>query len=210
MPDLAAELGERFDEALKLAEIGEDARLEATRGSRTRVNLHPSRLEALYELAYLRVFVGWEAFLEQAFLRYLCGYLSTRGAATLIAGATYAPTLASAEKALLGGNRYALWHNPAGVVKRCQKFFSASPIEAVVNSNLARLTDFAAVRHRITHAHGDTRKNFDVATMNFAGGRYRGGRPGAFLRDRDTSHMPQIRWLERLTNELGGLAAQIV
>src|SRR5712672_2619521 len=36
-----------------------------------------NKLELLYELAYLRFFIQWEVFLEQSFLRYLCGYSSS-------------------------------------------------------------------------------------------------------------------------------------
>ena len=112
MPNFGDQLRHRFDDALELAAIGELARLEAQVGSRTRASLHPVRLEALYEMAYLRVFVTWEAFLEQVFLRYLCGYSSTHGLATPVGGTSFLPTLASAEQAVLAGNRYVVWHNP--------------------------------------------------------------------------------------------------
>ena len=209
MPNFGADFRLRLSDALKLAEIGEVARLEAARGSRTRANLYPTRLEALYEMAYLRVFVSWEAFLEQIFLRYLCGYTSTIGIATPIAGTGYLPTLSRAEQAVLGGNAYVLWHNPGRVVARCRKFFVVCTVENVVLSNIARLDSLAAIRHRITHAQEDARRKFDLATMSLAGKRYRGARPGAFLRDWDRSVTPSVRWLERLTLELDGLAAQL-
>ena len=209
MPPLAATLRTRIAQAIQLAEIGEIARAEAAPASRTRRNLHPTRLEALYEMAYLRIFVGWEAFLEEVFLRYLCGYSSIHGTAVLLPGVSYETTLAHAEQTLLAGSRYVLWHNPATVATRARRFFQASPIAAVVLSNTARLDELAAVRHRITHAQEDARRNFDRATMAIAGKRYRGARPGAFLRDLDTTTMPSTRWLERLGKEVEGLAQQI-
>lgn len=210
MPDLAGEFRRHADEALKLAEAGEVARLESVRGSRTRQLLHPVRVEALYELAYLRVFVGWEAFLEQAFLRYMCGYTSTRAAPpTLVAGGVFHPNIAAAEGAVLGTNSYVLWHNPTRVVARSRRFFAACVVESIVLSNSARLEAFAAVRHRITHAQADAQLKFDQATMMLNGRRYRGSRPGAFLRDVDLSASAPTRWIERLADELHSLSMQI-
>ena len=209
MPGLEGEFRARVAEAIKLAEIGEVAKAEASAGSQTRHNLHPARLELLYELAYLRMFVSWEAFLEQVFLRYLCGYSSKFGVAAPAAGTAFAPTLASAATAVLAGRRYVLWHNPSAVVDRARRFFSGSVVETVILSNTARLDQCAAVRHRITHSQSDARRQFDAATMTFTGTRYKGGRPGAFLRDVDASVAPPERWLEHLGRELQGLAAQI-
>jgi hypothetical protein len=209
MPPLAVALRVRVAEAIKLAEVGEVARAEAAPASQTRRNLHPTRLEALYEMAYLRIFVGWEAFLEEVFLRYLCGYVSVHGCAPLMPGVTYEPTLARAEQAILAGYRFVLWHDPVKVGARARRFFHASRIETVVLSNTARLQDLAAIRHRITHAQEDARRNFDQATMAIAGRRYRGARPGAFLRDVDAGAVPPNRWLERLGKEFEGLAQQI-
>lgn len=209
MPALGAEFCQRTSSALALAEIGEVARYEAPRGSRTRLGLHPTRLESLYEMAFLRVFVGWEAHLEQAFLRFLCGYASHRGLAQLVPGRVYEPSLAAAERTVLGAKSYVLWHSPARVAARSQRYFKSSPVEAVVLSNAARLEALAAIRHRIAHAQTDARTKFDAATMSLAGRRYAGSRPGSFLRDWDRSTVPHLRWLERLANELAALAVQV-
>ena len=209
MPGLAAEFRDRVAAAVRLAEIGEVARAEASPGSQTRHNLHPARLELLYEMAYLRIFVSWEAFLEQAFFRYLCGYSSAAGTAVPAAGKTFETTIAAAEAAVLGGNRFVLWHNPSKVVTRASRFFASSPIQTVVLSNTSRLENFAAIRHRITHTQSDARKNFDAATMTIAGKRYGGSRAGAFLRDTNPGTTPAQRWVEQLGQELEKLALQI-
>jgi len=212
MPGLQAAFRARVSEAMKLAEVGEVARAEAAPGSKTERDLYPARLEYLYELTYLRIFVAWEHFLEQAFLRYLCGYASKVGAAVPATGTTFQATLATAEVAVLAGRDYVLWHNPNAVTLRAQKFFASSPIETVVRSNSARLEHFAAIRHRVTHAQSDARKKFDLATMALVGKRYRGSRAGAFLRDLDPTvspPQPPQRWVDQLGRELQNLAAQI-
>jgi hypothetical protein len=209
MPDLAGEFRRRADDALRLAEAGEVARLESARGSRTRQLLHPTRVEALYELAFLRVFVGWEAFLEQAFLRFLCGYTSLRGISVIAAGVGTPRNLVQAEQAVLGANAYVLWHNPNHVVGRARRFFATSSLETTILSNTARLEAIASVRHRIAHPQSDARTKFDRATMALAGRRYSGSRPGSFLRDHDPNTLPPVRWLESLTDELHALAQQV-
>jgi hypothetical protein len=207
---LLAELVGRMDNSIRLAEIGEVARAEASRTSQTWANLHPVRLEALYEVAYLRMFVSWEVFLEEVFLRYLCGYASLSGAVTPRVGVTLAKGLTGAEAMLLGGRPYKLWHNPATVVARSQGFFTSCPMETVVDSYTTELERFAAIRHRITHGQSDARKNFDAVTMAIVGKRYRGARPGAFLRDLNPGTTPPTRWLHSIGADMTAVAGQIV
>jgi hypothetical protein len=209
MPGLAAEFASHVAEAVRLAEIGEVARAESAPKSRTRESLHYRRLELLYELAYLRIFVSWELFLEQAFFRYLCGYISLAGSGVLLPGRVFSSNLAAAELAILGANQYFLWHNPTRVVNRARQFFTQSPVQDVVASNQSRLEGLAHIRHRITHAQTDARNKFDIATMAIAGRRYPGSRPGAFLRDFDGSATTPTRWVQTLGKELQALAAQI-
>ena len=76
------------------------------------------RIESLYELAYLRVFVAWESILEDIFYRTLCGFGSrAAGQEPLLCGRYYS-TLAKAEAAVLGTQRYMLWENSVKIIKR--------------------------------------------------------------------------------------------
>lgn len=167
------------------------------------------RVELLYEFAFLRMFLEWEKFLEDTFMRYMCGYASTRGACTPATGTNYYGRIGDAEAAMLRGRQFALWHNPNHVVSRSQRFFTNGFHETVISSNLSELEHMASVRHRIVHDQTDAMTNFDAATMNFVGRRYRGSRPGRFLRDWDSSVSPQQRWLVTFGLRLSGLARQI-
>src|SRR2546427_472886 len=84
MPQLQALFATETDRALGLAEAGERIRAVSHSGSVGRTELSISRLEAMYEMAFLRIFLLWEDFLEQSFLRYLCGYASSTGVASLV------------------------------------------------------------------------------------------------------------------------------
>lgn len=208
MPPLEAELRRRVQSASELAQAGELARSELPPGGQAHRALHIARLELLYEMALLRMFVEWEVYLEATFLRYLCGYASKLGAASLVSG-QYFPSLALAEAALLGGQSYVLWHDPARIVARSQRFFVNGLHETVIGSHSARLASFVAIRHRIAHGQEDARRKFDMATLQLAGRRYRGSRPGRFLRDWDPSASPARRWLDTIADDLTGLATQI-
>lgn len=210
LPALDASLRSQVDAAVAIARAGETARLALPVGSPAWRELHVPRLELLYELAFLRVFVEWEIFLEQTLIRLMCGYVAKSAPTVLKAGAVYAKSIAAAQTALLGKRHYLLWHDPSKVVARAAGRFTTSSFQAVIASNTSRLEHFAAVRHRVAHGQADARANFDVATMQLNARRYRGARAGQFLRDWDTAASPQIRWLESIANELCSLAAQMV
>jgi hypothetical protein len=209
MPPLAVQFRQRISEALALAEAG-DLAAAAPLSEPLRSAWHIARVELLYELAYLRIFVEWELFLEQTFLRYLWGYVSLAGHIYPSAVGGFCATLQAAETTILAGRAFALWHDPTRVIARARQFLTGCPHESVIASHTARLIDLAAVRHRIAHGQKDAKQKFDTATINLAGRRYRAARPGRFLRDWDHSGTRPRRWLGALGLELGNLAQQIV
>lgn len=209
LPPLAQQFSDRVSDALALAEVGEVARAESSRSSRTRALLHFSRVESLYELAFLKIFVSWEAFLEDAFLRLLCGYSASAGQEPLKPGERYRATLAAAEHDVLNGRAYVLWHNPSHVIDRSKRFFSSGNLEMTVASHSARIEAMANVRHRIVHSQADSVTKFHSATLLFAGVRYGGARVGRFLRDWVPGVHPRETWLAHLAQELEGIAKQI-
>jgi hypothetical protein len=212
----------RFD--LQLLEVARTAKGIATAGEISHLSAENAvrrawtvaKLEALYELAYLRVFSAWETCLEAIFHRTLCGYASAAGRETLLISSYY-PTIAAAEADVLRitGKTFLLWHNPQTIVSRCRGFISSASgcpavMENAINSNFARLEQFSRTRHRIVHDQKDARSKFDAATVNLVGRTYPGSRPGKFLRDWDPSSPTQRRWLDTIASELAGLATQMV
>lgn len=203
--------------AIGLVRAGERAR--ALGGAIAKQEWTISRLEWLHELAYLRVFAAWEMTLEAVFCRSLCGYVSNVGQETLVAGLVpgggHYSTLAAAEAAMLEGQQFKLWHDPTKVITRCQRFFMSGPgypaaIQTTISSDMARLTHFANIRHRIAHDQKDAKAKFDAATVALTGHTYPASRPGRFLRDKDVSTNPPRRWLDVVVLELVSLANQIV
>ena len=139
MPPLGKKFVWRANDALLLAQAGD---LAATQGQTL---WHFSRVELLYELAYLKMFMEWERFLEESLLRYLCGYVSPYGMPRPNSG-SFCATLASARTALLGGAAYILWYDPNRVATRARRHLVDCPHEAVIASNSTRLIHLAAIR----------------------------------------------------------------
>jgi hypothetical protein len=210
MPDFGRALTDRIAISVQLPATFEQLRANAQPGTNACQLLHHKRIEAAYEMAFLRVFIAWEDLLEQAFIRYLAGYSNSRGRLTPARGITFSANIAASEAQLYGGQQYVLWHSTPKVIARSQRFFLLGLHEQVCQSNLARLEAFAAIRHRIAHGQDDAKTKFDAATMLLAGKRYYGSRPGSFLREFDASLTPSRRWIEIISNELVGLISQIV
>lgn len=70
MPPLAAHFGENVDRAMNLVDSIEQAKNLLSTDSTSSRLLHPRHVEYVYELAYVRIFIAWEEFLEQSCYRY--------------------------------------------------------------------------------------------------------------------------------------------
>lgn len=205
---LEASIRSTIDRSQAILGLGESWLVQAnlTTGPKTNLEI----VEALYEQAYLRVFVQWEVFLESTFYIYLCGENSKTGRVPLTTGGRYATNLAAAQAAVLGGRPFLLWHNVDDVVQRSRSFFASGPHERILGSASPHLRSFAAVRHRVTHGSQDVATKFDSATMSLAGKRYRGSRPGTFLRDSHAAPNGSRRWIVTIFREIAALAQQMM
>jgi len=208
MPDFAGRFEKVSDRATSITSDIE-AIQSYVAADRTIKKLSVAQMESVYEIAFMNVFCKWEDFLEQSFLRYMCGYTCTSGFMTPVSGAHYS-SLAAAHTALLGGRDYILWHSPSQVKTRSRGFFAGSYHETVLASHESRLEQFSAIRHHIAHAQEHARRNFDVATMTLAGRRIPGGNAGRFLRGWTVdSKGDRVRWLNRISTEFKAVARQI-
>jgi hypothetical protein len=208
MPPLERDFSHEADKAIRLAYAGERIRAESPATSVARKQLTIQRIEALYETAFLRIFLRWEDFLEQAFLRYLCGFQSSLGPVLLLNPPHR--TIGDAETAVLARQPFVSWADPNAVIKRCGRHMKPGTFyETVISSDLARLIAFKAVRNRIAHSSSFARDQFDIATRSLALRAYPGSSPGRFLRDKAIVTPAPKSWLEVASEELASLAAQI-
>jgi hypothetical protein len=206
MPNLAQDFATSAIGAMDFARGIESARARLAVAEARRY-LPLAQLELAYELAFLRMFTAWEDFIEQSLLRYMCGYAARHGQEQPVGG-RYCSTLSAAKAALYGNQQYLLGHNPGKIIARVAQHLRQSRHEIVIASIHGRMEHFAAIRHRIAHAQAST--DFDTATMALAGKRYRGSRPGRFLRDWAPHAPAPSRWIDMIAVEFKGLAFQIV
>ena len=192
----------------------EAVRRSAPLGANSSRGFNSRQIEAMYELAYLRVFAAWEVFLEESFLRLMCGYLGAGNSHP-----TRVPTPKSIEDArlvVLGGRRFKPWHDPTVVIDRTEVFFLPVPgvdipHQSVVSSAIMLIKDFGEIRHHIAHLTGDTCRKYQAATMRLCGSRF-GRRAGRFLRSEhvDVATGRRSRWLDRICMDLKALASQFL
>lgn len=209
MPPLGSQFATAVDKAVGIARAGEVAWSQSAPGSLTRKELRSPRLGFLYEMSYLRIFVSWEIFLEQTFLRMMCGRSSPVWTPSLVQNSPFS-RIEAAREALYGGREYLLWHNPRTVMARCEKWFQNGVHSQIIVSNEARLEWYGSIRHRIAHGGEQVKREMDAASIGLAGKRYPGASAGRFLRDwRRPEPLMQERWLRVIGSELVGLAGQI-
>lgn len=208
MPHPLPLLGDRFDEGCQALKAY-CRRVEQNHQTLIAPNsgLTLTGVELTYELVFLKVFLLWERFQQDVFLRLMLGYESNGGSETLKPGIGPFRSLATAEVALLSGKRYRLWHDPAQVMQRSDAFFVAasSYFRSVVGANQVALAQYATIRHQIAHAQSHARAEFDNTTMSLSGKRY-SGKVGKFLRDQNVDG---TRWFEIIVADLSDVAHQI-
>lgn len=204
----------QVDESVQLVRAAETIRHAVPHGSHARRGFSFRQIEAVYELAYLRVIAAWEVFLEESFLRLMCGYLS--GGTTHAIQGIPVRTIEDARIRLLGGQRYKLWHDPVIVSARVPKFFVivpgvSIPHDGVIASAVTLIKDYGEIRHHIAHLTNDTCSNYHAATMRLTGARY-GRRAGRFLRTEYIDPVTGLRsrWLDRISDDLKSLATQFL
>jgi hypothetical protein len=166
-----------------------------------------SQIELIYELAFLRMFGFWESFLEQLFLRLLCGYERSVGNEPLLAGQSYSKKIEDAQARILSGKNFVSWYVPSDMVGRSRKFFDGSNFEMVIASAKVILEDQSTFRHQIAHVQEHASAKFDAMTMRLINKRVRGSRPGRLLRS--PRGAAGQNWLRHLSGQLIGLANQL-
>lgn len=208
MPRPLPLLGDKFDEGCRPL-INFAQRIEANHQAlkAPRSGLAKSGVEMTYELLFLKIFLLWENFQQEVFIRLLMGFESNGGQEILIPGIARPQRLVDAETLVLDGRRYQLWHDPTQVVKRSDKFFepASSHFRSIIGANQTTLANAAAIRHQIAHAQSHARAEFDAATMSMSGRRFH-GQAGRFLR---TEHPDGGKWFQAICRDFSDVAHQI-
>lgn len=137
-------------------------------------------IELIAELAGLRIFVMWEDFLEQTFIRYMCGAKTRSGYLPKLY--VKVPTLAHAREILLGGRPYINWESASDVAKRAEIYFrNGEPYATLLRSAQVHLDTFRITRNRIVHSSEFAKKQFLKKVQDLLGYIPPNMTPGRFL-----------------------------
>ena len=111
----AKRFGDEAAQAIALVHEAEEMCLPDPSGQEIAyIPIHYTRIEYIYELAFLRIFMGWEIFLEDTILRCLLGFHTRTGKPTLIPGKKFLKTIKAAKMEIFTGKHkggYVLWGN---------------------------------------------------------------------------------------------------
>ena len=110
-----------------------------------------SHMEMIIEIAFLRAFLSWEAFLEESFILYLWGKSPPRG--RIPKRYVYPPTREIAEQiVIIPGKEYSDWAKFQNVISRAERFFeNGKPYSDALKSQHSKLQDIETIRNAIAH-----------------------------------------------------------
>ena len=132
-------------------------------------------------MAFLDMFLAWEDFLEESFIRYMCGAVTkTR----------YRPKVYVAPVSLDHALRffivkprdYVEWSSGQQVIERAEMVFhDGEPYKSSIRPLLTDLDDMRQIRNAIAHHSGASLRKFETVVRRLLGSRPRGLNPGLFL-----------------------------
>jgi len=138
------------------------------------------QLEMVAEMAFLRIFMAWESFLEESFIRYMAGASSPSGYTPN--ARSRAQNMSHALELVSSGRDYTHWNSPSEVIRRAALYFQdGEPYRGVLEPASTELEEMNTIRNRITHKSKYSRSQFNAFVRRKFGHGVRGMTPGRFL-----------------------------
>jgi hypothetical protein len=168
------------------------------------------RVESIAELAMLRMQLGWETFLEDVFLRYMCGARTAAGFSPILLQPRER-TIAGALQTLLGGQLFLNWSIVNTLNRAAVQFDASAPFALSLAAVRTTVVEMNTIRNRIAHSSEFSRNEFRAVVRNHLGYVPRGMSPGRFLLTTiPGSGTPGTRFIEDFGLKLLGAGALIV
>ncbi len=139
------------------------------------------QIETIAELAFLRLFMSWENFLEESFVRYLVGAKSLSGQEP--ARFVNPPTMQITLQIISGETReFVKWNSASEVIARSKIYFKdGEPYTTALESITVDLNEMNTVRNRIAHKSKISQQKFNDFIRRTFGHGISGMTPGRFL-----------------------------
>ena len=169
-----------------------------------------TRRDLMTEMAFLRAFLAWEVFVEEAFILYLAGQDPPRGRAPN--RYAFPPNLETAREWVVPeGRTYAGWTLPAHVSQRAERFFRhGRPFASVFRGNQHALDEARIIRNAIAHKSLSARDKFETFVRTKLGTLPPTLTVGSFLGTTAPRTVPPVSFLESYIGTIDWAARQIV
>jgi hypothetical protein len=163
----------------------------------------------IVESAFLRIFIAWETFIENAFISYLLGNHSAAGRQPTRFAAPQSET--QAHQMLIGTQRYVDWASPEVVRKLSQIYFdNGEPINSTISSINSDLIDLKNIRNAAAHLSSTSIKAFQGVVNRKLGTIPAGVSVSSFLLSLDPSNSANITMLDQYVSMLDAASYNIV
>lgn len=206
---LRAVIGQ-FDRGLRDCRLlATDAHQWAAPGAAPRISL--KRRDSMIELAFLRVVLAWETFLEQAFILYLLGHAPPRGKGPR--RFAFPPDRRAAEEWLLPetGRGFAVWNDPNLVSTRAERFFRAGrPFASVLRGSQNLLSEVRTIRNAVAHDSPSAHDKFVSVVRTRLGTQPPGVTVGSYLGTVMPGSTPPVSFFEFYVTRVDTAAQSIV
>lgn len=169
----------------------------------SRSQISQSELYEIVELSFIKIFIAWEEFLEDMFIRHLMPQKKSK-----IKSYVHAQSLKHAYEIVKENKPYPDWTNKDEVVRKANIFFKdGAPYKNVLNSINSDLDDIKTIRNSIVHMSNKSRDGFKSLVRKKMGGSPRGISAGMFLLSIKT--LPEGTYIEYYSNLLKASAKLI-
>lgn len=138
------------------------------------------QVEIIVELAFLRIFIAWENFLEESFIRYLVGAKSRSGYSPK--RFVNPPNMKIAINLISAEREYIRWNSSSEVIARSEIYFrNGEPYKSILQGVITDLDDMNTIRNRIAHRSTISKKKFNDFVRRKFGYGVSGMTPGRLL-----------------------------
>lgn len=188
-------LDENISKALNLLSEINDYRVVQPTGKLIKISSR--QREVFAAISLLRMHLAWEDYIENVFIRYLCGGRTSSGYSPILIG-TGIPVrnMRMAISLLLGTSNFLNW-SPTHIESRARHFFSlGEPFVSTINTARNSLTQMNIVRNRFAHRSEYASVEFINVVRTTFGYIPRGINPGRFLLMTDPA-TPSIRFIDK-------------
>jgi len=167
-----------------------------------------SKVYLITELAFLQLFLAWEDFLEETFIRYMCGGKTESGYSPRLR--LEAQNMNHALELLKGSRQYVDWVESREIQNRARIFFEeGGPYQSAIDGAITELNHLKIIRNRIAHRSKSAEHQFDELTrQQLLGYRPKGLTPGLLLRiklppPKAREIKPKIQEVKKMLDTMG-------